>query len=48
LRQQLLTLALNQRVEIKGLLDLKHVQPWMLPSMGAERTYLVYPMWRRF
>lgn len=48
LRQQILTLALNQRVAIKSLLDLKHLQPWMVPPMGGERTFLVYPFWRQF
>ncbi|MBN0979320.1 hypothetical protein JTY93_21270 [Pseudomonas hygromyciniae] len=45
LRQQILTLALSQRVEIKSLLDLKHLQPWMVPPMGGDRTFLVYPFW---
>lgn len=48
LRQQIFTLALNQRVAIKSLLDLKHLQPWMVPPMGGERTLLVYPFWNRF
>ncbi|MCS3512199.1 NEL-type E3 ubiquitin ligase domain-containing protein [Pseudomonas grimontii] len=48
LRQQILTLALSQRVQIKSLLDLTHLQPWMVPPMGGERTFLAYPMWSRF
>lgn len=47
MRQQILTLALSRRVEIKSLLDLKHLQPWMVPPMGGERTFLVYPFWRQ-
>lgn len=48
LRQQILTLALNQRVAIKSLLDLTHLQPWMVPPMGGQQTFLVYPFWSRF
>lgn len=47
LRQQILTLALAQRVEIKSLLDLPHLQPWMVPPMNVERSFLVYPFWSR-
>ncbi|QHF43411.1 hypothetical protein PspS35_06245 [Pseudomonas sp. S35] len=48
LRQQLADIALSRRVEIKGLLDIPHLQPWMQPAMGLERSFLVYPLWSRF
>lgn len=48
LRQQLLDLALSRRVQVKSLLDLPHLQPWMVPPMGIDRAFLVYPLWSRF
>lgn len=48
LRHQLAEIALARRVEIKGLLDIPHLQPWMQPAMGLDRSFLVYPLWPRF
>lgn len=45
-REQIVALALGRRVEIKGLLDLPHLQPWLLPPMGVERSFLAYPVWQ--
>ncbi|MCD7038353.1 hypothetical protein LRQ11_01710 [Pseudomonas sp. MAFF 311095] len=45
LREQIAALALERRVEIKRLLDLPHVQPWMVPPLGVNRTFLAYPLW---
>ena len=47
LRTQLAELAFARRVEIKGLLDIPHLQPWMQPAMGVDRSFLVYPFWQR-
>ncbi|MBY8948074.1 hypothetical protein J1G35_19630 [Pseudomonas sp. SH10-3B] len=47
LRNQLAELAFARRVEIKRLLDIPHLQPWMQPAMGVDRTFLVYPFWQR-
>lgn len=47
LRQKIIDLALNRRVEIKSLLDLPHLQPWMRPAMPIESTFTVYPFWER-
>lgn len=48
LQQQIAQLALARRVEIKGLLDIPHLQPWLQPAMGLDRSFLVYPLWSRF
>jgi hypothetical protein len=48
LRQQLADIALARRVEIKSLLDIPHLQPWLQPAMGLDRSFLVYPLWSRF
>ena len=45
LREQIAALALGRRVEIKRLLDLPHLQPWMVPPLGVNRTFLAYPLW---
>lgn len=47
LHNQLAELAFARRVEIKGLLDIPHLQPWMQPAMGLDRSFLVYPLWQR-
>ncbi|NMY24713.1 hypothetical protein HBO19_01825 [Pseudomonas sp. WS 5021] len=47
LRRQIAEQALARRVEIKGLLDIPHLQPWMQPPMGLDRSFLVYPLWQR-
>ncbi len=47
LRNQLAELAFARRVDIKGLLDIPHLQPWMQPAMGLDRSFLVYPLWRQ-
>lgn len=47
LRNQVAELALARRVEIKGLLDIPHLQPWMQPAMGLDRSFLVYPLWQQ-
>ncbi|MFL9671924.1 NEL-type E3 ubiquitin ligase domain-containing protein [Pseudomonas marginalis] len=47
LRNQLAELAFARRVEIKGLLDIPHLQHWMQPAMGVDRSFLVYPLWQR-
>lgn len=48
LQEQIAQLALARRVEIKGLLDIPHLQPWLQPAMGLDRSFLVYPIWSRF
>ena len=48
LREQIAHLALARRVEIKGLLDIPHLQPWLQPAMGLDRSFLAYPLWSRF
>lgn len=45
LREQIANLALSQRVQIKSLLDLPHLQPWLQPPMGLDRSFLAYPVW---
>ena len=45
LQEQIANLALSRRVEIKSLLDLPHLQPWLQPAMGLDRSFLVYPVW---
>jgi len=45
LQEQIAKLALSQRVAIKSLLDLPHLQPWLQPPMGLDRSFLVYPVW---
>ena len=47
LQYQLAELAFARRIEIKGLLDIPHLQPWMQPAMGVDRSFLVYPLWQR-
>lgn len=46
LREQLVALALGRRVEIKGVLGLPHLQPWMQPPMRVDRSFLAYPIWQ--
>ncbi len=48
LKEQIAQLALARRVEIKSLLDLPHLQPWLQPAMGLDRSFLAYPIWSRF
>lgn len=48
LQEQIAQLALARRVEIKSLLDLPHLQPWLQPALGLERSFLAYPIWSRF
>lgn len=45
LRNQIAQLALEKRIEIKRLLDLPHVQPWLQPPMRVDRTFTTYPLW---
>lgn len=45
LQEQIAQLALARRVEIKSLLDLPHLHPWLQPAMGLDRSFLVYPVW---
>ncbi len=47
LRDQLAELAFARRVEIKSLLDIPHLQFWMQPAMGLDRSFLVYPFWEQ-
>lgn len=41
MREQLVALALGRRVEIKSVLGLPHLQPWM----QVDRSFLAYPVW---
>ncbi|KAA6180974.1 NEL-type E3 ubiquitin ligase domain-containing protein [Pseudomonas veronii] len=45
LQEHIANLALSQRVQIKSLLDLPHLQPWLQPAMGLDRSFLAYPVW---
>ena len=44
LRQQVAQLALAKRVEIKSLLGLPHLQPWLLPPLQVDSRFIAYPM----
>ncbi|MBP1128010.1 MULTISPECIES: NEL-type E3 ubiquitin ligase domain-containing protein [Pseudomonas] len=44
-REQIVALALGRRIEIKGWLDLPHLQPWMQPPLHVDRSFLAYPIW---
>lgn len=45
LREKIIALALGRRVEIKGELDIPHLQPWQQPPMGVDHSFLAYPVW---
>ncbi len=45
LREQIAQLALSKRVEIKALLGLPHLQPWLLPPMQVNSSFIAYPLW---
>lgn len=44
LQAQIANLAFSQRVEMKSLLGLPHLQPWLQPAMGLDRSFLAYPV----
>lgn len=45
LRQQIAQLALGMRVQMKSLLGLPHLQPWLLPPMQVDSSFIAYPLW---
>ncbi len=45
LREQIAQLALGKRGELKSLLGLPHLQPWLLPPMQVDVSFRAYPLW---
>lgn len=45
LREQIAELALGKREEIKGLLGLSQLPPWLLPATQVDISFKAYPIW---